>query len=33
VTFDDPGTYILRWHASDGALWADEAITVTVTSR
>ena len=33
VTFDDPGTYILRWHASDGALWADEPITVTVTSQ
>jgi hypothetical protein len=31
VTFDDPGTYVLRWHASDGALWADEDITVTVT--
>jgi hypothetical protein len=31
VTFDDPGTYILRWHASDGALWADQNITVTVT--
>ena len=33
VTFDDPGTYTLRWHASDGALWADEPITVTVTGR
>jgi hypothetical protein len=31
VTFDEPGTYVLRWHASDGALWADENITVTVT--
>jgi hypothetical protein len=31
VTFDEPGTYVLRWHASDGALWADEDITVTVT--
>ncbi|HLG96541.1 MAG TPA: hypothetical protein VKX49_09565 [Bryobacteraceae bacterium] len=31
VTFDEPGTYVLRWHASDGALWADEEITVTVT--
>ncbi len=30
VTFDQPGTYVLRWHASDGALWADEDITVTV---
>jgi len=33
ITFDDPGVYTLRWHASDGALWADEDITVTVTSR
>jgi hypothetical protein len=31
VTFDEPGTYVLRWHASDGALWADEDIKVTVT--
>jgi hypothetical protein len=31
VTFEEPGTYVLRWHASDGALWADEDITVTVT--
>ncbi len=31
VMFDEPGTYILRWHASDGALWDDEDITVTVT--
>ncbi len=31
VTFDEPGSYVLRWHASDGALWADEDITVTVT--
>ena len=22
ATFDKPGDYILRWHASDGALWA-----------
>jgi hypothetical protein len=29
--FDQPGSYVLRWHASDGALWADEDITVTVT--
>jgi hypothetical protein len=28
--FSQPGTYVLRWHASDGALWADEDITVTV---
>ena len=31
VKFEHPGTYILRWHASDGALWADEDIKVTVT--
>ena len=31
VKFDQPGVYVLRWHASDGALWADEDITVTVT--
>ena len=31
VTFDQPGSYVLRWHASDGALWADEDIKVTVT--
>jgi len=31
ATFDQPGTYVLRWHGSDGALWADEDITVTVT--
>ncbi|MGD1091957.1 MAG: hypothetical protein ABSB35_08185 [Bryobacteraceae bacterium] len=31
ATFDTPGTYILRWHASDGALWKDQNITVTVT--
>lgn len=31
VSFDQPGVYILRWHASDGALWTDEDITVTVT--
>ena len=30
ATFDTPGTYILRWHASDGALWKDQDITVTV---
>ena len=30
VSFDEPGTYVLRWHASDGALWKDENITVTV---
>jgi hypothetical protein len=31
VSFDEPGVYVLRWHASDGALWADEDITVTVS--
>jgi hypothetical protein len=31
ATFDKPGDYILRWHASDGALWKDQEITVTVT--
>jgi hypothetical protein len=31
VTFDQPGDYVLRWHASYGALWADEDIKVTVT--
>lgn len=30
ATFAEPGTYVVRWHASDGALWADEDITVTV---
>jgi hypothetical protein len=31
ATFDKPGTYILRWHATDGALFKDENITVNVT--
>lgn len=31
AVFSEPGTYVLRWHASDGALWADEDITITVT--
>jgi hypothetical protein len=31
AVFDQPGTYVLRWHASDGALWADQPITITVT--
>ncbi|MBZ5607647.1 MAG: hypothetical protein LAP38_05275 [Acidobacteriia bacterium] len=31
ATFDEPGTYTVRWHATDGALWADEDIVVTVT--
>jgi hypothetical protein len=31
VTFDEPGDYTMRWHASDGALTADQDIKVTVT--
>lgn len=31
VTFDTPGSYVMRWHASDGALTADQDIKVTVT--
>lgn len=31
ATFEEPGTYVLRWHASDGALWADEDVTVNVS--
>ena len=31
ATFEEPGNYVLRWHASDGALWADQDITVAVT--
>jgi len=30
VTFDAPGTYVLRCRADDGALVADEEITITV---
>lgn len=30
ATFDDPGLYTLRWHASDGALAVDQDITVIV---
>jgi hypothetical protein len=30
VTFAAPGTYVLRCRADDGALVADEEITVTV---
>jgi hypothetical protein len=29
--FDEPGDYVLRWHASDGALTTDQDIKVTVT--
>ncbi len=31
VTFDEPGTYVLRGVASDGALFTYENVTVTVT--
>ena len=31
VTFDEPGNYVMRWHASDGALTTDQDIKVTVT--
>jgi hypothetical protein len=31
VTFDEPGTYVLRCRADDGALVADEELTVVVT--
>ena len=31
ATFDEPGAYVLRWRASDGALWAEQDIKVTVT--
>jgi hypothetical protein len=31
ATFDAPGTYVLRWHASDGALTTDQEIKVNVT--
>jgi len=31
VTFDEPGTYVLRCLASDGALGVDSDVTVTVT--
>jgi hypothetical protein len=31
VTFDEPGTYVLRARADDGALFADEDLTVIVT--
>lgn len=30
VTFDAPGTYLLRARADDGALFADEDVTITV---
>jgi hypothetical protein len=31
VTFDTPGTYVLRARADDGALFGDEELTITVT--
>lgn len=31
VTFNEPGTYVLRARADDGALATDEEVTVTVT--
>ena len=31
VTFDEPGTYVLRALADDGALFANQELTVTVT--
>jgi hypothetical protein len=31
ATFDIPGQYVLRWHASDGALTTDQDIKVNVT--
>jgi uncharacterized protein (DUF3820 family) len=31
VTFDAPGTYVLRARADDGALTGDDELTVTVS--
>jgi hypothetical protein len=31
ATFDEPGDYVLRWHASDGGLTTDQDIKVKVT--
>ena len=31
VTFTEPGTYVLRCRADDGALLADEEVTIIVT--
>jgi hypothetical protein len=31
VTFDEPGTYVLRGRADDGAMFADQEITINVT--
>ena len=33
VTFDEPGTYILRGRADDGANYADQEVTITVAPR
>ncbi len=32
VTFAEPGTYVLRARADDGALYADQDVTVNVTT-
>jgi hypothetical protein len=31
VIFSEPGTYVLRCRADDGALVADEEVTIVVT--
>jgi hypothetical protein len=31
ATFDEPRTYVLRCRADDGALFADEDLTINVT--
>jgi hypothetical protein len=31
ATFDQPGEYVLRWHASDGGLYADQDVRVNVS--
>lgn len=31
ATFDTPGEYVMRWHATDGGLFADRDVHVTVT--
>jgi hypothetical protein len=31
ATFSEPGQYVLRWHASDGGLYTDTDVKVTVT--
>jgi hypothetical protein len=31
AVFAEPGTYVLRARADDGALYADQDLTVTVT--